>query len=54
MNRKGSCQCRRIEAQKKETLTATWSAAKPLEWWQQRREEAPLPGKRRAPFLGLA
>ena len=30
------------------------SAAWPLEWWQQRREEALPHGKRRAPFLGLA
>ena len=32
---------------------ASWSAAWPLEWWQQRREEASPRGKRRAPFPGL-
>ena len=31
-----------------------WSAAWPLERWQQRREEASLRSKRRAPSLGLA
>ena len=54
LNRKGSRQCRRIKAQSKETLMGSWSAAWPLEWWQQRQEEASLRGKRRALFPGLA
>ena len=33
---------------------APWSAAWPLEWWQQERGEALSRGKRRAPSPGLA
>ena len=50
LNRKGYGQCRRLEVQSKETSLAPWSAAWSWGWWQQRREEASLPGKRRAPF----
>ena len=45
LNRKGSCQCRRIKVLSKETLMAPWSAAWPWEWWQRRCEEALPPGR---------
>ena len=49
VEQEGSRQCRRIEVQSKETLTALWSAW-PWTWWQQRREQALPHGKRLAPF----